>query len=196
MPRNLHLSLFRVAAGFIDAAASCPLVPPADCHNASCCTAAASCPINNPPPLVCKRLPSRWPLVCQLVVVSPLLSRRRRLSSSQHATSASCPLDMPPPPRDEPPTLVCWRLSSRLPLFCQLVLTYHLVPPPPQVYILNPCLHSHWLVVASHLVVLLLPTILSSTPPPLDALATQRHTSRLPLVCPNWLPVYLIWYTQ
>ncbi len=41
-------------------------------------------PLNNPPPPVCKRLPSHWPLVRQLIVVSPLLSRRRRLSSFQH----------------------------------------------------------------------------------------------------------------
>ncbi len=53
-------------------------------------------PLNNPPPPVCKRLPSRWPLVCQLVVVSPLLSRRCRLSSFQHAASASRPLDTQP----------------------------------------------------------------------------------------------------
>ena len=96
LPCNLHLSLFRGAAGFIDAAASCPLVPPADCHNASHCTAAASCPIDDSPPLVCKRLPSRRPLVCQLVVVSPLLSRRHRLSFFQHAASTSCPLDTQP----------------------------------------------------------------------------------------------------
>ncbi len=53
-------------------------------------------PLNDPPPPVCKRLPSRWPLVRQLVVVSPLLSRRRRLSSFQHTVSASLPLDMQP----------------------------------------------------------------------------------------------------
>jgi hypothetical protein len=98
--------------------------------------------------------------------------------------------------QDEPPPLVCWRLSSHLPLFCQLVLTYYLVAPPPQVSILNPRLHSHWLIVASHLITLLPPIILSSTPPSLDVLATQQLTSRLPLVCPNWLPVCLTWDTQ
>ncbi len=168
-------------------------MPPADCHNTSRCTAAASCPIDNPPPLVCIGLPSRWPLVCQLVVMSPLLSCRHCLSSSQHAASASRPLDMPPPPQDEPPPLVCWRLSSCLPLFCQLILTYHLIAPLPQVSILNPHHHSHRLVVASHLVALLPPTVLSSTPPPLDVLATHLpFASRLPqlvacvfdLVCP------------
>jgi hypothetical protein len=109
------------------------------------------------------------------------------------AAAASCPLDTPPPPRDEPPPLVCWHLSSRLPLFCRPVLTYHLVSPPPQVSILDPRLHSHHLVVASHLVAPLPPTVLSSTPPPLDALVTHLpFASRSPqlvacvfdLVCP------------
>jgi hypothetical protein len=169
----------------------------------SCCTAVASRPLNDPLPLVCKCLPSRWPLVCQLVVMSPLLSRCHRLSSSQHAASTSCPLNMlpprhdrPPPPHDMPPPLVCWRLFSHLPLFCRLVVTSHLVRPPPQVSILDPRLHSHRLVVASHLVALLLPNILSSTPPPLDVQATHLpFASRLPqkvacvfdLVCPiSW----------
>jgi hypothetical protein len=40
----------------------------------------------NPPPLVFKCLPSHWPLVCQLVVTSPMLSRRRRLLSIQHVS--------------------------------------------------------------------------------------------------------------
>ncbi len=171
-------------------------MPPAACHNASRHTAAASCPIDDPPPLVCKRLPSCWPLVCQLVVVSPLLSRRRRLLYSRHAASASRPLDTPPPPQDKPPPLVCWRLSSCLLLFCRLVLTYHIIALTHQVSILDPHLHSNRLVVASHLVALLPPTVLLSTPWPLDALATRRLTSRLPLVCPNWLPVCLTWYTQ
>ena len=143
LPLILHLSLFQGAAGFQDTTASGPLVPPADCHDASRRAAAASRPLNNPPPPVCKRLPSLWPLVCQLVVVLPLLSRRHRLSSFQHAASASC--------------------------------------------------HSHWLVVASHLVALLPPTVLSSTPSLLDALATHLP-SRLPLVRPNQLPVCLTWY--
>ncbi len=171
-------------------------MPPADCHDASHRTAAASCPIEDLPPLVCERFPSCWPLVCQLVVVSPLLLRRCRLLSSQHAASTSCPLNTPQLPQDEPPPLVCWRLSSCLPLFCRLVLTNHLVTPTHQVSILDPHLHSHRLVVASHLAVLLLPTVLSSTPWPLDVLATWQLTSRLPLVCPNWLPVCLTWYTQ
>ncbi len=81
---------------FQDTAASGPLVPPADCHDASHHAAAASRPLNDPPPPVCKCLPSRWPLVRQLVVMSPLLSRRRRLSFFQHAASASRPLDTQP----------------------------------------------------------------------------------------------------
>jgi hypothetical protein len=124
--------------------------------------------------------------------VLPLLLRRRRLLSSQHAASAR----KLPPPRNMPPPLVCWHPSSWLPLFCRLVVTSHLVAPPPQVSILNPRLHSHWLVVASHLVALLPPTVLLLTPPPLDMLATYLpFASRLPqlvacvfdLVCPiSW----------
>ncbi len=165
---NLHLSLFQGASGFQDSTVSGLLVPPADCHAASCCAAAASRPLNDPPPPVCKRLPSHWPLVCQLVVVSLMLLHCRGLLFFWHAASASCPRDTQ---------------------------TYHLVALPPQVSILDPPLHSHWLVVASHLFVLLPPTILSSTPPPLDALATHLP-SRLPLVCPNLLPVCLTWYAR
>jgi hypothetical protein len=94
--------------------------------------------------------------------------------------AASCPLNMPPPPRnklppprDVLPPLVCWHLSSCLPLFFRLVVTSHLVAPLPQVFILNPHLHLHRLVVASHLVALLPPPVLLSTPPPFDALATH-----------------------
>jgi hypothetical protein len=82
MPRNLHLSSSQGAAGFQGAAASCLLVPPAGCHNASCRAAVALCPLDNPPCFVCERLPSYRPLVHQLVVASPLLSRRCCLSSS------------------------------------------------------------------------------------------------------------------
>ncbi len=55
-------------------------------------------------------------------------------------------------------------------------------------------IHTGWLL---HLILsrcFHLPSL--STLPPLDALATQQLTSRLPLVCPNWLPVCLTWYTQ
>jgi hypothetical protein len=180
LPRNLHLSSCQGAAGFQDAAASCLLVPPADCHNASCHAATTSRPLDNPLPLVCKCLPSHWPLVCQLVVMSPLLSRRHRLLSSQHAASASRPLNTPPRPRNKLPLphnmplpLVCWCLISHLPLYCWLVVTSHLIAPLPQVSILNPHLHSHWLDVASHLIVLLPPTVLLPTLPPLDLLVTH-----------------------
>jgi hypothetical protein len=89
-------SLFWGAAGFQDTATSGPLVPPADCHDASHCAAATSCHLIDAPPPVCKCLSSRWPLVCQLVVVSPLLSRCCCLSSFQHAASTSYPFDMQP----------------------------------------------------------------------------------------------------
>jgi hypothetical protein len=132
------------------------------------------------------------------------------------AATTSHPLDTPPPPlvlltqclrpRDKPSPLVCWRLSSRLPLFCQLVLTYHLVASPPQVSIPDPRLHSHRLVVASHLVALLPPTVLLSTPPPLDALVTHLpFASCLPqlvacvfdLACPiSWIMAICQGYAQ
>jgi hypothetical protein len=95
------------------------------------------------------------------------------------------------------PPLVCWCLSSRLSLFRQLVLTYHLVAPPPQVSILDPRLHSHRLIVASHLVALLPPTVLSSTPPPLDALATHlpfASRSPQPVACVFDLACPISWF--
>jgi hypothetical protein len=157
-------------------------------------------PLNNPPTPVCKRLPSRWPLVCQLVVVSPLLSRRRRLSSFQHAASTSCPLDTQPALQRAASTLrhatASCLLAPLLSFASLLTVGSHISsrraaassahPRPPPSFTLG-------LVVASHLIALLPPTSLSSTPPPLDALATHLP-SRLPLGCPNWLPVCLTWY--
>ncbi len=173
-----------------------------------------------PPPLVrwCLQLVVTTPLVAPLLLLV-LLMIHHLLSANASppvgllfaswllchpcwcAPATSCPLntppppcDEPPPPRDAPPPLVCWRLSSCLPLFCRLIVTSHLVATPPQVSILDPRLHLHWLVVALHLIALLPPPVLSSTPPPLDALAT--HLPFLPLVHPNWLPVCLTWYAQ
>ena len=87
-------------------------------------------------------------------------------------------LDAPPPPRDAPQPVV--HFYSRLPLVRRLVVMSHLVAPPPphvtfrrapasRVHPLPPRLHSHRLVVASHLVALPTLPILSSTPPPLNA---------------------------
>ncbi len=101
LPLILHLSSFRGAAGFQDATTSGLLVPLADCHDASRCAAAASRPHNDPPPPVCKRLPSRWPLVRQLVAPLVLSARCLRLLSftlagccvsSRRAASAYRPL--------------------------------------------------------------------------------------------------------
>jgi hypothetical protein len=88
-----------------------------------CCAAATSRPLNTPP----------------LTLV--LSTRRFHLATSCLCLATRCLL------------FVCWRLSSCLPLFPQLVVTSHLIAPPPQVSILDPCLHSHRLVVASHLVI-------------------------------------------
>ncbi len=186
---------------------SCTLVPPAGCHDTSHCAAATSCPLDNPPTLVCKCLPS-----CIGLLFASWLSGH----PCCHTTAASCPLNMPPPPcnklpppRNVSPPLVCWRLSSHLPLFCRLVITPHLVALPPQVSILDPPLHLYWLVVESRLVTLLPPSVLSSTPTPLDALATHfPFASRSPqlvacvfdlacpisqfmAICQGYVPTYL-----
>jgi hypothetical protein len=138
------------------------------------------------------------------------------LSRPCTTAAASCRLHTLPPPCDEPPLpctppppLVCWCLSSCLPLFHLLVVTSHLIALLPQVSILDPRLHSHRLVVASHLVALLLPPVLSSTPPPLDALATHLPfasrspplvayvfdlvfpISRFMAICQGYAPTYL-----
>ncbi len=204
--RATSISFSQGAAGFQDATASCPMVPPAGCHDAFHCATAASCPLDNPPTLVCERLPSVGLLFASWLLHHPCC----------HTAAASCPLNTPlppcnkpPPPHNAPPPLVCWQLSSYLPLFHQLVVTLHTIVLMPQMSILDPCLHLHRLVVALHLIVLLLPPVLLSTPPPLDALATHLlFASRLPqlvacvidLVCPisrfmatcqGYVPTYL-----
>jgi hypothetical protein len=130
--------------------------------------------------------------------------------------AASRPLDTPPPPCNKrpppcnaPPLLVCWHLSSCLPLFCLLVVTSHLIAPPPQAFILDPHLHLHQLVVVLHLIALLLPPVLLSTPPPLNVLETHLlFASRSPqlvaymfdlacpisqfmAICQGYAPTYL-----
>ncbi len=128
------------------------------CHP-YCCAAAASHPLDMPPP----------PLILSTHHLHLKTSRR-------HLSAGASPL-------------VCLSFAGR---FSHIISLRRRL----QVSILDHHLHSHQLVVASHLVELLPPTILSSTPPPLDALATWQLTSRSPLVCPNWLPVCLTWYTQ
>ncbi len=171
-----------------------------------------------PPPLVrwCLRLVVTMPLVAPLLLI--LLTIRRLLSANPsppvgllfaswllrhpccRAAAASCPLNMPPPPCNKPPPpcnapppLVCWCLSSCLPLFRRLVVTSHLVAPPPQVLILDPCLHLHQrllLCIMSHCF------CLPSSCQHCCLSVRWQLTSRLPLVCPNWLPVCLTWYAQ
>ncbi len=134
------------------------------------CSAAASCPLDYLPPPVCGCLSSHWPLVCQLVVASPLLSHHCHRLSSQHATSTL----QRAASASQRATASC--LLAPLLSFASLLpagVTSHLIMLPPQVSILDPYLHLHWLVVASHLIALFLPPILSSTPPPLNALATH-----------------------
>ncbi len=183
-------------------------MPPADCQDASRCAAAAHVLLtihrllsaNTPLPLA-SCLPAGCHVIPVVALLPPLVlsTHRLRLETSplhlatrrRLLSAGASPLSLS---RDMPPPLVCWCISSHLPLICRLVLTYHLIVLPLQVSILDPRgLHSHWLVVASHLIALLLPTILSSTPPPLDALATHLpFASRSPhlvaclfdLVCP------------
>jgi hypothetical protein len=156
-----------------------------------------------PPPLVrwCLRLIVTMPLIVPLPLLV-LLMIHHLLSANAfppigllfaswlschpccRAAAASCPLDMSPPPL----VLLTRRLHFKTshatascllaPLlsfafFFRLVLTSHLVTPPLQVSMLESQLHSHRLVVVSHLVALLPPTVLSSTPPLLDALVTH-----------------------
>ncbi len=132
------------------------------------------------------------------------------------AATASCPLDTPPslcnkppPPCNATPPLVCWRLSSCLPLFFRLVVTSHIFVLLPQVSILVPRLHLYWLVVVSHLVALFPPPVLMSTPQPLNALVTHllfaSHSlqlvasvfdlvcliSQFMAICHRYVPTYL-----
>jgi hypothetical protein len=163
-----------------------------------------------PPPFVCwcLQLVVMTPLVAPLLLLI-LLTLRGLLSADASplvgllfdswlshcpcccaAAAASRPLDTPPPPHNElpppcnmMPPLVSWRLSSHLPLLCLLVVTSHLIAPLPQVSILGPCLHSHQLVDALHLIALLPLPVLSSTLPPLNVLVTH-----LPFVCLLFVP--------
>ncbi len=100
--------------------------------------------------------PPFLPLVCQLVVATPivvllppliLLMLHHTLSTDASpqvcllfagwlsrcpcclATAYSCSLNAPPPPHNVPPPLVDF--STRSPLICWLVVTSHLVAPPP-----------------------------------------------------------------
>jgi hypothetical protein len=111
--------------------------------------------------------PLDLPLVCQLVVTSPLLSCHHLLSFSPHATSAlqraaaSCPPVLPVASC----LLAGCHVASRL-----AASTLHHLPLRRRLTCpsLTPHLNSHQLVVASHLVALPLPSVLLSTPLPLN----------------------------
>jgi hypothetical protein len=59
-----------------------------------------------------------------------------------------------------------------------LLLCHHLTCPS-----LTPHLHLQWLVVALHLIVMLLPPVLSSAPPPANALPPHIAPATPPQVC-------------
>ncbi len=184
----------------IDAATSCPLVPPADCHDASCRTAAASCPLNNPPPLVCKCSPPVGLLFASWLSCHPCC----------HAAAASCPLDTLPPPlvlltchlrlKTSPLCLVTCRplLSAGVsPLVClsfagwfsHIISLRHCLKCPSS----TPAfIHTGWLLrlISSCCFCLL------SSHQHRRLLMRWQLTSHLPLVHPNWLPVHLTWYAQ
>jgi hypothetical protein len=117
----------------------------------------------------------------------PLLLHRlisQRAASASQRTATCCPLLIP--------------VASCLPAGCHvascraanshhLSLCRHLTCPSS-----TPCLHLHWLVVASHLILLPPPPVLLSTLPLLNA--PPPHVSCLPFVCPNWLPRCLMWH--
>ncbi len=119
------------------------------------------------------------------------------------AATASCPLDTPPPPlvlstrclRLE--TSHCHLSADASPLVCLSFagLFSHIIssrrrlkcPSSTPVFI-----HTGWLL---HLI-LLHCFLLPSSRQHRRLLMRSRLTSRLPLVCPNWLPVCLTWYAQ
>ncbi len=122
------------------------------------------------------------------------------------ATATSCPLNMPPPPlvlstcRLRLEMSHCHLSAGISPLVCLSFASWfsHIISSRHQLKCpsLTPAvIHTRWLL---HLISSRCFRLPSSPqhPPPLDALATRQLTSSLPLVCPNWLPVCLTWYTQ
>jgi hypothetical protein len=104
------------------------------------------------------------PLVCQLVVASPLCC----------TAASSCPLNSLPLPYNAPPPLAsclpaCFHVTSHraISTSCHLLLRHHLTCPSS-----TPYLHLHWQVVVLHLAALPLPPVISSTPPPYITPAT------------------------
>jgi hypothetical protein len=128
-------------------------------HHCSCCLEAP--PAFKTPPSLCPLAPiPLLPLICRLVVATPLIAPPLPLvllmlrctlsadisppvchlfASGLLCCSCCCAdasfrsLDMPPPLCDAPPPLVLF--SSRLPLLCWLVVMSHLIALPP------PCIN-------------------------------------------------------
>jgi hypothetical protein len=153
------------------------------------CRPVPSCPLSIPNILTTSTM--SLPL---LVVLSPLflLLRRHLISISRSAASASrrvgasCPLLLPVAssfPAGCHVASCCAATSPHLLLCCRLTCPSS-----------TPRLHLHRLVVASHLVALPPPAILSSTPPTLSV--QPPHASRSPLVCPGWLPRCFMWHLR
>ncbi len=135
------------------------LLPPLDLSTLHCLLSADA----SPP--VCHLFASWLPCCpcCCIAASSHLLMHRLCL----HLATCHCLLSTSPP---SSLSFAGW-LSCCILLRC-LHLTSPFVVPPPHVSILDPPLHSHWLVIAMHLIVLPLPLVLLSTPPPHVAPAT------------------------
>ncbi len=193
LPRNLHLSLFQGVAGFIEAAASCPLVPPADSHN----------PLIALLPLLILSTIHRLLSANASPPVGPLFASWLSCHPCCCATAASRPLDTLPPPLVLLTRHLCLEMSSHhlsagaSPLVClpfagwfsHIILSCRRLKYPS----LTPAfIHTGWLL---HLIssrCFHLPSSCQHC----HLLMRWQLTSRLPLVCPNWLPVCLTWYAQ
>ncbi len=175
-----------------------------------------------PPPLIrwCLQLIVTTPLVAPLLLL--ILSTIHRLLSVNaslpigllfaswlschpccHAAATSCPLDTQPPPlilstRCLPLEMNHRHLSAGAsPLVCLSFTIWfsHIISSRRRLKCpsLTPAfIHTGWLL---HLISSCC-SCLPSSRQHCRLLMCWRLTSRLPLVCPNWLPVCLTWYAQ
>jgi hypothetical protein len=130
------------------------------CHPCSC-SAAASCPLDTPPPLV-------------------LSTHRLHLETSRlHLATCPCFLS------DAASPLVCLSFTG---WFSHIILSRHRLKCPS---LTPPFIHTGWLLrlILSHCF------CLPSSFQHYHFLMRWQLTSRLPLICPNWLPVCLTWYS-
>jgi hypothetical protein len=176
-----------------------------------------------PPPLLrcCLQLIVTMPLVALLpLLVRSMIHRLVSVNASSpigllfaeswlschpccHAATASCPLDMPPLPlvlstrrlRLETShrylsagasSLVCLSFSG---WFSHIISSCHRLKCPSST---PTFIHTGWLLHLISLHCFCLP----SSRQHCCLLMCWRLISRLPLVCPNWLPVCLTWYAQ